>query len=107
MMNRTTSVLITGLNPSRLLPLIALLQRYDYEILEARDGFEALQTASARVVDVLIAGDEMEGLTARELIGIVRKHRAIGHCLLAPDSGQPFDPEQLLLQIGAGFPAPC
>jgi CheY-like chemotaxis protein len=105
-MNGNTSVLITGLGRSRLRSLTAVLQRDGYEILEARDGFEALQTAVSRVVDVLIAGDEMPGLTGGELIGIVRKHRAIAHCLLISGPDQPFEPEQLLIKIRQGFPAP-
>jgi DNA-binding response OmpR family regulator len=46
-------------------------------------------------VDVLITEDEMPGLTGRELIGVVRKHRAISHCLLISDTDQ----------ISAGGPA--
>src|SRR5450432_83349 len=124
-MNRNRSVvLVVGLDRSRELPLIAALERHGYETLAARDGFEALQTAIDRDVDVLITDDEMPGLTGRELIGIVRRHRAVGHCLLISDSDQipgdaeftdgkaggflvaPFEPEQLLLKIRAVFPGP-
>jgi two-component system chemotaxis response regulator CheY len=124
-MNRNRSVvLIAGLGHSRRLPLIAALQHHGYETLEAEDGFEALQTAIDRDVDVLITEDEMPGLTGRELIGIVRKHRAIGHCLLISDSDRipfgdtaftdgkasfmvaPLEPEQLLSKIREVFPDP-
>jgi two-component system chemotaxis response regulator CheY len=123
-MNRNKSVvLITGLG-SRRLPLIAALQRHGYETLEAECGFEALQRTIDRNVDLLITDDEMPGLTGRELIGIVRRHGAVGHCLLISDSvavgaGEstdgkaggflvaPFEPEQLLLKIRAFFfPSP-
>jgi DNA-binding response OmpR family regulator len=124
-MNRNKSVvLITGLGLSRRLPLIAALQRHGYETLEAECGFEALQMTIDRDVDILITDDEMPGLTGRELIGIVRKHGAVSHCLLISDSDQilaagdaeftdgkasgflvaPFEPEQLLLKIRAVFP---
>jgi two-component system chemotaxis response regulator CheY len=104
------------------LPLIAALQRHGYDTLEAEDGFEALQTAVDGHVDVLITEDEMPGLTGRELIGVVRRHRAIGHCLLIADSNQipagdtafaddkagllasPIEPEQLLIKLREGFP---
>jgi DNA-binding response OmpR family regulator len=124
-MNRNKSVvLITGLGLSRRLPLIAALQRHGYETLEAECGFEALQMTIDSDVDILITDDEMPGLTGRELIGIVRKHGAVGHCLLISDSDQipasdaeftdkasgflvaPFEPEQLLLKIRAAFPCP-
>ena len=124
-MNRNKSVvLITGLGRSRRLPLIAALQRHGYETLEAECGFEALQTMIDSDVDILITDDEMPGLTGRELIRIVRKHGAVGHCLLISDSDQipgdaeftdgkaggflvaPFEPEQLLLKIRAVFPGP-
>src|SRR5450432_279373 len=105
-MNRNRSVvLVVGLDRSRELPLIAALERHGYETLAARDGFEALQTAIDRDVDVLITDDEMPGLTGRELIGIVRKHRAIGHCLLISDLVAPFEPEQLLIKIREFLPA--
>jgi CheY-like chemotaxis protein len=97
-------VLIAGLGRKRGLPLIAGLQSHGYETLEAQDGFEALQTAIDRAVDVLIADDEMPGLTGRELIGIVRKHRAIRHCLLISDSSMPFEPGQLLVKIRKASP---
>jgi DNA-binding NtrC family response regulator len=122
-MNRNRPVvLVVGLGRSRRLPLIAALQRDGYETLEARDGFEALQMAIDREVGVLVTDDAMPGLTGRELIGLVRKHRAAGHCLLVSDPCQipggytefadgkpsflvsPFDPEQLLLKI-QGFAA--
>jgi CheY-like chemotaxis protein len=122
-MNRNRPVvLVVGLGHSRRLPLIAALQRDCYETLEARDGFEALQMAIDREVDVLVTDDAMPGLTGRELIGLVRKHRAARHCLLVSDPCQilggytefddgkpsflvsPFDPEQLLLKI-QGFAA--
>jgi CheY-like chemotaxis protein len=79
--------LVVGRDDSRRLPLIALFQSRGYETLEAQDAFGALQMAIDHHVDVLITDSEMPGLTGRELIGIVRKHRAI-HCLLlvAPDS---------------------
>jgi two-component system, chemotaxis family, chemotaxis protein CheY len=121
-MNRNKSVvLITGLGSSRRLPLIAALQLHGYETLEAECGFEALQRTIDSNVDLLITDDEMPGLTGRELIGIVRRHRAVGHCLLISDSDQipgdaeftdgkaggflvaPFEPEQLLLKIHAFF----
>jgi|SRR5471030_3085651 DNA-binding response OmpR family regulator len=124
-MNRNKSVvLITGLGRSRRLPLIAALQRHGYETLEAECGFEALQKTIDSDVDILITDDEMPGLTGRELIRIVRKHGAVGHCLLISDSDQipgdaeftdgkaggflvaPFEPEQLLLKIRAVFPGP-
>src|SRR5471030_1359670 len=115
-MNKNTSVvLITGLGGARRLPLIAALQRHGYETLEAECGFEALQRMIDNNVDVLITDDEMPGLTGRELIGIVRKHGAVGHCLLISDLDQipgdgflvaPFEPEQLLLKIRAVFPGP-
>jgi CheY-like chemotaxis protein len=117
-MKRNKSVvLIAGLGTSRRLLLINALQRHGYETIEAQDGFEALQTAIDRSIDVLIADDEMPGLTGRELIGIVRKHKAIGHCLLtsagdkitigdtaytdmnAPFVMAPFEPERLLTKI--------
>jgi DNA-binding response OmpR family regulator len=119
-MNRNKSVvLITGLGERRL-PLITALQLHGYETLEAECGFEALQRTIESDVDVLITDDEMPGLTGRELIGIVRRHRAVGHCLLISDSDQipgdaeftddkagflvaPFEPEQLLLKIRAFF----
>jgi CheY-like chemotaxis protein len=124
-MNRNRSVvLVVGLGRSRRLPLIAALQRHGYETLEAGDGFEALQTMTDSDVDVLITDDEMPGLTGRELIGIVRKHRAIGHCLLISDADQTpggyteftdvkasfmvarFEPEQLLVKICQVLSAP-
>src|SRR5450432_2833963 len=124
-MNKNKSVvLITGLGGARRLPLIAALQRHGYETLEAECGFEALQMMIDNNVDVLITDDEMPGLTGRELIGIVRRHSAVGHCLLISDSvavgaaeftdGKaggfmvaPFEPEQLLLKIRAlFFPGP-
>jgi two-component system chemotaxis response regulator CheY len=123
-MNRNRSVvLIAGLGRSRRLPLIAALESHGYETLEAEDGFEALQTAIDHDVDVLITDDEMPGLTGRELIRIVRKHRAIGHCLLISDSDQmlgdteftdgkasfimaPVEPEQVLSKIREVFPDP-
>jgi two-component system, chemotaxis family, chemotaxis protein CheY len=121
-MNRSV-VLVVGLGSCRRQPLIAVLQRHGYETLEAQDGFEALQTAIGHQVDVLITDDEMPGLTGRELIGIVRKHRAISHCLLVSDSDQTptgytefiegkgsfmvarFEPEKLLVKIRDVFSA--
>jgi two-component system chemotaxis response regulator CheY len=124
-MNKDKSVvLIAGLGCARRLPLIAALQSHGYETLEAEDGFEALQTAIDCDVDVLITEDEMPGLTGRELIGIVRKHRAVGHCLLVSDADQipgidtafmdsqagflctRLEPEQLLSKIREVFPQP-
>jgi DNA-binding response OmpR family regulator len=103
-MNKNRSVvLIAGLSSSRRLPLIAVLQRHGYETLEAGDGFEALQTAVVRDVDVLIAEDEMPGLTGRELIGVVRKHRAISHCLLISDTDQLSAGDTVLIRGTASF----
>jgi two-component system chemotaxis response regulator CheY len=73
--------LIVDLDDSRRLHLIAAFQGRGYETLEAKDAFGALQMAIDHHVDVLVTDNEMPGLTGRELIGIVRKHRAI-HCLL-------------------------
>jgi CheY-like chemotaxis protein len=98
-------VLVVGLG-SRRRPLIAALECHGYETLEAQDGFGALQMAIDRDVDVLITDDEMPGLTGSELIGIVRKHGAVGHCLLLSDLGSPFDPEQVLLKVRESCPVP-
>jgi CheY-like chemotaxis protein len=122
-MNKNRSVvLIAGLGYSRRLPLVAVLQRQGYDTLEAEDGFEALQTVVDRDVDVLITEDEMPGLTGRELIRVVRRHRAIGNCLLIADSNRvpvvdtavsdgkvcvlvsPIELEQLLNKIREGVP---
>ncbi|MDQ1473933.1 MAG: Response regulator receiver domain [Bryobacterales bacterium] len=84
-MYRNGSVVLVVGPGSRRLPLIAALQRNGYETLEAQDGFGALQMAIDRNVDLLITDDEMPGLTGRELIGIMRKHRAVGNCLLISD----------------------
>jgi CheY-like chemotaxis protein len=97
-------VLVVGLG-SRRRPLIAALERDGYETLEAQDGFGALQMAIDRDVDVLITDDEMPGLTGCELIGIVRRHGAVGHCLLLSDLDR-TDPEQVLIKVREAFPIP-
>jgi CheY-like chemotaxis protein len=105
-------VLVAGLGRPRRLVLIASLRLHGYRTLEAEDGFEALQVVIGGPVDVLIAEEEMPGLTGRELIEVIRKHGAVRHFLLVSDAPQshatgpgqdilvaPFDPDQLLLRL--------
>jgi hypothetical protein len=58
--------------------------------------------AIERKVDVLLTDDEMPGLTGRELIGIMRKHRAVVHCLLNSELGPDFPKIFNSLPCGAG-----
>lgn len=119
-MNTTRSVvLVASLSHSRRLLLLTVLQNNGYETLQARDGFEALHSAVGHKVDMLIAEEEMPGLSGRELIGLVRKHRVVTHCVLISDSDRrpnctsanckdnfqtvPFEPELLLVRVNQAF----
>lgn len=90
--------------------LVTALQRDGYVTLEANDGFGALQSAIDNRIDLLISGDEMEGLNGRDTIGVISRHDVIPHCILISESpdgaaglpenvdflGAPFRTEELL-----------
>lgn len=103
-------VIVVGPGRAWRLSVVTALQRDGYVTLEANDGFGALQSAMDNRIDLLISGDEMEGLTGREMIGVIRRHDAIPHCILISESpegaaglpdhvefvGAPFETEELL-----------
>jgi DNA-binding response OmpR family regulator len=106
-------VLVVGPGQAWRLPLVTALQRGGYATLEAGDGFEALQALIDNRIDLIISGDEMKGLSGREMIGIVKRHEAIVRCILVSESpdgaeglpegaeflGAPFGPEELLGKV--------
>jgi CheY-like chemotaxis protein len=108
-----TVVLVVGTGHAWRLPVVTALQRGGYATLEASDGFEALQAVIDNRIDLVISGDEMKGLTGREMIGIIKRHEAIVRCILVSESpdgaeglpegveflGVPFDPEDLLGKV--------
>jgi CheY-like chemotaxis protein len=106
-------VLVVGPGHAWRLPVVTTLQRGGYATIEANDGFEALQAVIDNRIDLMISGDEMKGLTGREMIGVIKRHEAIVRCILvseAPDGADglpegvgflevPFEPEDLLSKI--------
>jgi CheY-like chemotaxis protein len=106
-------VLVVGRSAAWRQPMIMVLQRCGYVTLEASDGFEALQAAIDNRIDLLVSGDEMAGLSGRELVGIIKRHDAIARCILISESpaeadglpenveflGAPFGPEEFLGKV--------
>ncbi|NJP05206.1 MAG: response regulator [Chloroflexaceae bacterium] len=98
-----------------------LLGSYGYQVIEAIDGQEALEKLATQMIDVLITGYAMPGISGLELI---QKARQQGHqtyiiFITALDLasiersalqhganayiGKPFEIEQLLLHLGEGL----
>jgi CheY-like chemotaxis protein len=106
-------VLVVGPGHAWRLPVVTALQGGGYATLEANDGFEALQAVIDNRIGLIVAGDEMKGLTGREMIGVIKRHEAIVRCLLISESpngaddlpegveflGAPFRPEELLGKV--------
>ncbi len=119
--NRT--VLVTDDETSVRKLVGAILARDGYDILEARDGFEALQIAAKTPVDLVVADVVMPGMSGPELVLRMREQGAARRFLLisgyagdaldmihgifdrVPFLQKPFTAERLLAKIREAFGA--
>lgn len=121
-MSSTGTVLVVEDDPQVRRAVCTLLERYGFDVLEARDVDHALELFAARFVDVVVSDVQMGRMNGPALVAAMRARRAeVPVLFVSGDPGsvlhgkplpprtrflaKPFAPAELLVELGALLPA--
>lgn len=82
--------------------IVDTLEDGDFQIVEARDGLEALELFEKNPYDLIIVDYMMPGLTGLELIQKIREHNPTVKILMLSAKAQAFEQERIY-EAGADF----